>query len=64
MLTFVVTSILLVWKSRKRCSAEKARTVTIPSKSSPKFAKIGLRVFDSILRKSRPVFRYPMASLR
>lgn len=42
-------------------SAENARTVTIPSNSSPKPEKIGDRVVLSILRRSRPVRRYPIA---
>ena len=77
-------SILRCKSSRKRRSAEKARTcskeestkpsppaskrgartVTIPSRSSPKPLNIGERLFDSIRRRSRPVFRYPMASWR
>ena len=56
-LTRVVRSILVCRPSRKRFSAENARTVTIPSSNSPKPEKIGEREFDSIRRKSRPVFR-------
>ena len=55
--TLVVLSILACRLLRKRLSAEKARTVTIPSNSSPKSEKIGERELDSILRRSRPVLR-------
>lgn len=62
--TLVVTSILRCRLSRKRFSAEKARTVAIPSRSSPKSEKMGDLELDSIRRRSRPVLRYPIASSR
>ena len=60
--TLVVVSILMWRLSRNRFSAENARTVTIPSRSSPKSEKMGDLVFDSMRRRSRPVLRYPTAS--
>lgn len=59
-----MTSIFRWRLSRKRFSAENARTVTMPSRSSPKSEKIGDLVFDSMRRRSRPVFKYPIANSR
>ena len=61
---FVVVSIFTCRLFRKRFSAENARTVTMPSSSSPKSEKMGERVLDSMRRRSRPVLRYPIASSR
>ena len=55
--TLVVVSTFKCKLSKNLFSAENARTVTIPSKSSPKSEKMGDLVLDSIRRRSRPVLR-------
>jgi len=50
--------------SKKRCSAENALTVTMPSNISAKSEKMGDLVLDSMRLRSLPVLRYPMAISR
>ena len=59
LLTLVVKSILLNSIDKKRRSAPKARTVTIPSNVSANPANMGLRVVLCILLMSRPALIYP-----